>query len=204
MAVISESGYHRFLFHSFAWKNEKDMSNVWLIVGNVTLMMVLAAVIAVMVKRHRASGTGRFEENIPVRLLEEERSSLKTENCEDLYERFRQIMEKDKPYLDPNLRVTSMAEKLFTNRSYLSQAIKFKSGMNFCQIVNQFRVREAMRVYAMDPKLSADQLAKRVGFNSQTTFNTAFRLNSGYTPSEWCREFRKKNRVGTGNEKKKN
>lgn len=181
-----------------------DMSNVWLIAGNLALMMFFATFIAVRIRKHRTSGAEGFEGNIPVRLLEEERSSLKTENFEDLYERFRLMMEKDKPYLDPNLRVNTMAEKLFTNRSYLSQAIKFKSGMNFCQIVNQFRVREAMRVYAMDPKLSADQLAKRVGFNSQTTFNTAFRLNSGYTPSEWCREFRKKNRVGSANDKKKN
>ncbi|MBQ3941286.1 MAG: AraC family transcriptional regulator, partial [Bacteroidales bacterium] len=54
---------------------------------------------------------------------------------------------------------------------------------NFCQLVHYYRVREAMRIYAQHPDLTITQLSRRVGFNSMTTFNTAFGRNTGYTPA---------------------
>ena len=89
--------------------------------------------------------------------------------------------------------MSDLAERLYTNKSYLAQTIKIKLNKNFCQLVHYYRVREAMRLYAHDPDLTITQLCRRVGFNSMTTFNTAFGRNTGYTPAEWCKQYRKKN-----------
>ena len=90
-----------------------------------------------------------------------------------------------------------LAERLYTNKNYLAQTIKLKLNKNFCQLVHYYRVREAMRLYAQNPELTITQLCRRVGFNSMTTFNTAFGRNTGFTPAEWCKEFRKRNESKT-------
>jgi len=127
------------------------------------------------------------------RMLEDPGPSLKDSDMEELKDRLCNVLEREKLFLNPDIRVGDLAERLFTNKSYLAQTIKIKLNKNFCQLVHYYRVREAMRLYAQNPELTITQLCRRVGFNSMTTFNSAFGRNTGYTPAEWCKEFRKRN-----------
>lgn len=123
---------------------------------------------------------------------------------DELIARMEILFENEKLFLQPEVRVTAVAEMLNTSKTNLSRAIKMKTGKNFCQLVHYYRVREAMRLYASNQKLSISQLYKSVGFNSKTTFNTAFGRNTGCTPAEWCKNFRKSSEAaGSGNGKKK-
>jgi len=131
------------------------------------------------------------------RLLEDNGPSLKDSDMEELKDRLCNVLEREKLYLNPDVRVGDLAERLYTNRSYLAQTIKIKLNKNFCQLLHYYRVREAMRLYAQNPELTITQLCHRVGFNSMTTFNTAFGRNTGYTPAEWCKEYRKRNESKT-------
>ncbi len=116
-----------------------------------------------------------------------------------LKERLFALMETEKLYLKPDVRITEIALRLDTSETQLSRAIKQKTGKNFCQLIHYFRVREAMRLFSLNPDLSTGELREMVGFNSQTTFNTAFGRSTGYTPAEWCRDFLRK----SGNEARK-
>ena len=127
------------------------------------------------------------------RILEDPGPSLKDNDMEEMKDRLCNVLEREKLYLNPDIRVGDLAERLYTNKNYLAQTIKLKMGKNFCQLVHYYRVREAMRLYAQNPDLTITQLCRRVGFNSMTTFNTAFGRNTGFTPAEWCKEFRKRN-----------
>ena len=127
------------------------------------------------------------------RILEDAGPSLKDSDMEELKDRLCNVLEREKLYLNPDIRVGDLAERLYTNKSYLAQTIKIKLNKNFCQLVHYYRVREAMRIYAQNPDLTITQLCRRVGFNSMTTFNTAFGRNTGFTPAEWCKEYRKRN-----------
>lgn len=131
------------------------------------------------------------------RILEDAGPSLKDNDMEELKDRLCNVLEHEKLYLNPDIRVGDLADRLYTNKSYLAQTIKIKLNKNFCQLVHYYRVREAMRLYAQNPELTITQLSRRVGFNSMTTFNTAFGRNTGYTPAEWCKEFRKRNETKT-------
>ena len=112
---------------------------------------------------------------------------------DDLIARLELLFESEKLYLQPDVRITAVADQLHSSKTNLSKAIKMKTGKNFCQLVHYYRVREAMRLYAANRKLSISQLYKAVGFNSKTTFNTAFGRNTGCSPAEWCKNFRKSN-----------
>ena len=117
---------------------------------------------------------------------------------DDLINRLEYLFETEKIFLDADVRISDVAAKLSTTKNQLSKAIGIKTGKNFCQLLHSYRVREAMRLYTANQKLTISQLCKSVGFNSMTTFNTAFGRNTGYTPAEWCKNYRKSNAKGTG------
>lgn len=116
---------------------------------------------------------------------------------DDLIERLEYLFESEKIFLEPDIRISDVADKLSTTKNHLSKAIGIKTGKNFCQLLHAYRVREAMRLYTANQKLTISQLCKMVGFNSMTTFNTAFGRNTGYTPAEWCKNFRKNLKNGS-------
>ena len=185
------------------------MNYALLLIGYVPLLAALVLIFLYFRrKRHAAQAAGtetpqpeypRQERAIPnaERILADDGPSLKDADMEELKDRLCNVLEREKLYLNPDIRVGDLAERLYTNKSYLAQTIKIKLNKNFCQLVHYYRVREAMRVYAQNPDLTITQLCRRVGFNSMTTFNTAFGRNTGYTPAEWCKEYRKRNEAKT-------
>ena len=114
-----------------------------------------------------------------------------TDEDEELKERLLFLFEGEKLYLRPDIRISEVAERLLTNKTRLSNVIRVKTGKNFCQLVHSYRIREAMRLFSGNPNLSIVQLGQLVGFNSLTTFTTAFGRNTGYTPAEWCKNYRR-------------
>lgn len=119
------------------------------------------------------------------------RDDSETDEDEELKERLLFLFEGEKLYLHPDIRITEVAERLLTNKTHLSKVIRAKTGKNFCQLVHSYRIREAMRLFSGNPRLSIVQLGQLVGFNSLTTFTTAFGRNTGFTPAEWCKNYRK-------------
>lgn len=135
----------------------------------------------------------RIVQKEDARLLEEDLPNLKDRDMVDLKDRLIDLFEREKLYRNPDIRVGDIAARLYTNKSYLAQAIRLKTNKNFCQLVHSFRVKEAMRLFEANPDLTIKQLSKMVGFNSMTTFNSAFSRITGFTPAEWCRDIKKKN-----------
>jgi len=111
-----------------------------------------------------------------------------------LMDRLVSLFETDKLCLKSDVRINEVAQALSVGKGTLSKAIKLKTGKNFCQLVHYYRVREAMRLYANHPKLGVKEISRMVGFNSQTTFITAFGRHTGCTPAEWCRKFRERSK----------
>ena len=111
-----------------------------------------------------------------------------------LKDRLLGYFECEKPYLSKNLTMEEVAMRLFTNKTYLSKTINVEMNKNFRELVNYFRVKEAIRIFHEDDTLSMSELRDRCGFNNNASFTSAFKLNTGYTPGEWCRDM--KNRKG--------
>lgn len=92
-----------------------------------------------------------------------------------------------RPYLDPELSLSSLARDLDINRSLLSQVINNGIGENFYDFVNKYRVEEVKRLMS-DPGMSNFNLlgiALEAGFKSKSTFNLIFKRFTGLTPSEY-------------------
>ena len=103
-------------------------------------------------------------------------------------------MDTQKPYLDPDLTIEGLSGQLDVPVKVLSQVINESLGQNFFDFVNTYRVEEAKRLLnnPRDPKTTVLEVMYQAGFNSKSSFNTAFKKIALTTPSE----YKKKGRLG--------
>lgn len=98
-------------------------------------------------------------------------------------------MEEKKPYLDPELTLSSLAKEISVSRSQLSVLINEGIGDNFYDFVNKYRVEQVKKLM-VDPAVknySMLGLALEAGFKSKSTFNLIFKRFTGLTPTEYRR-----------------
>ena len=94
-------------------------------------------------------------------------------------------MEKEKPYLNKDFRLTDLMQVLPMNRTYLSQFIMTEYGCNFYQFVANYRIEEAKRLMREYPDMKIQDIAEQSGFSSPVVFSRTFVRETGITPSEW-------------------
>lgn len=105
-------------------------------------------------------------------------------------QRLMEHMEQNKPYLDNQLSLRQLADCLDVNTNYLSQVINEQHGKNFFEFINEYRV-DALKEKLEQPEnrqFTILSLAFECGFNSKTTFNTAFKRITGFTPSQYLKK----------------
>lgn len=106
------------------------------------------------------------------------------------YDRLINFMESEKPYLESNVHLQALADMVDMKPHYLSMLINQKSGRNFFDFINFFRIKE-FKAQAKEPSnrnYTLLSIAYSCGFNSKTAFNRAFKNQTGITPSEYHRQ----------------
>jgi AraC-like DNA-binding protein len=97
-----------------------------------------------------------------------------------------QYFEKEKPYLNPDLNMTVLSEKLNIPKHHLTEVMNKNMGKNFFQFVNEYRV-EAVKDKLSVPAnpYSIEAIGYECGFNSKSTFFSVFKAMTGQTPGEF-------------------
>lgn len=116
-----------------------------------------------------------------------EKSALNADMSKALLEVLQHTMADEKPYLESQLTLNQLAERVGVSTNYLSQIINEQTGSHFFDYINQHRV-EAAKMLLADPtqtRTSILTVAMEVGFNSKSAFYTAFRKHAGLTPSQF-------------------
>lgn len=90
----------------------------------------------------------------------------------DIATRADRVMEEKRLYLDPNFTLENLAREVWSNRTYVSKALRLRRGVSFREYVYNFRLRYARRLWR-DVDCGARDLAIRSGFNDVRTFNKA-------------------------------
>ena len=94
-------------------------------------------------------------------------------------ERFEKYIREEKPYLNPELKITDLTGELQTNRTYLSTFINRTYGMNFNAYINDCRLREMESLLA-DSTYAGEcmtELAIRAGFGCYHSYRRAKKRN---------------------------
>jgi len=104
-----------------------------------------------------------------------------------LAEQLETLMKTEKLFSENDLSLSKLAEKLGTNKHFVSQVINQQFQMNFFDYVNSKRIEEAKHLLRNRSKddLNIIEVAYIVGFNNKGTFNAVFKKFTGTTPSEF-------------------
>ena len=114
------------------------------------------------------------------------------EKGQELFARIEQLMKTEELYRERNITIEKIAERLATNRSYLSKAINEQGGMSFSQYVNSYRIDQARRTLSEpDHDCQIKELAYALGFSTPETFSASFKKAIGMLPSKFREEMRK-------------
>jgi AraC-like DNA-binding protein len=90
-------------------------------------------------------------------------------------------------HLDSRLTLRALCSQMRENPHYVSQVLNQDLATTFYDFINCRRIESAKAVLASNPQKTILEVALEVGFNSKSTFNTAFRTHTGMTPTEYRR-----------------
>ena len=180
------------------------MQRRWLVtlIACSLLFMVLLAVVIVQKRRLKASYNSLYERSKAM-LTEENAYRQRIHDLEEQSPRptsttvpeeqrkailacIMHTMEQTEDFCDSNFTIERLAEKAGTNTRYASQVINQVFGKNFRTLLNEYRIKEAMRRLMDDDtygKLTIKAISESVGYKSQANFITVFTRITGIKPS---------------------
>lgn len=112
-----------------------------------------------------------------------------SENQEDL-QRLMTYMETEKPYLDDKLTLQGLASRYELPEKQLSALINQHLGKHFFDFMNHYRIEDAKRLLKEKPDLTVLEILYQVGFNSKSSFYTAFKKETSLTPLAYRKSIR--------------
>ncbi|MCW3787095.1 AraC family transcriptional regulator [Plebeiibacterium sediminum] len=154
--------------------------------GNYIVLIIPLAIISITIWLFGIVGLRQkmLPANLPV-VLETNDTNQLVPNKE-LYHRLISYFDKEKPYLNPELKIDDLIGDLGTNRTHLSNAINLNSGKNFNKFVNDYRI-EFAKQYMRENKNNSlkEDVAYKSGFGSIRTFERNFKEIVGESYSQY-------------------
>ncbi len=107
----------------------------------------------------------------------------------EMKEKLLDIMQREKPYLNNELRLNDLSRLMNLSRNHTSQIINEHFNLSFFDFVNRYRIKTAKNLL-MDNEtngLTTTQIAYDVGFNNRASFYKAFKKFTDYNPSDYLK-----------------
>lgn len=115
-----------------------------------------------------------------------ERVHLDEDECRNIVDRMRKYIEGEKVYLNPDLKMSDIADHLHVSPSKLSQVFSLYLNDNWYDFINGYRLAEFKRLVGegMQKQYTLLAISARCGFK-KSSFFTTFRKVEGMTPTEY-------------------
>jgi len=128
-----------------------------------------------------------------VNQLSYQKSGLNNEEAHLILNKLEQIMLSEELFLESELYLAALADKVDVSTHKLSQVINEYLNKNFFDFVNEYRI-ERVKEFLSNPEynqLKIVSLAYDSGFSSKSTFYTTFKKSEGITPAEYRKKYQK-------------
>jgi AraC-like DNA-binding protein len=115
------------------------------------------------------------------------KSSLSEETKELILKKIRKEMDTNSFFTNNLASLSGLARQIGESPHHVSQVINEKMNMNFFEMLAYYRVEHAKKLIRNDKagRITVEELAELVGYNSKSSFNSAFRKYTSKTPSEY-------------------
>lgn len=87
-------------------------------------------------------------------------------------------------YADPELDLTTVADKLAVNPDHLSRKLKQQTSLSFKEWLIKLRMQKSMELL-QDGRYAIYEIAEMTGFSNQNYFSTAFKNYTGTSPTSY-------------------
>lgn len=107
------------------------------------------------------------------------------------FESIKDFIIKNKLYLDPLLSMETVTSQLGISKSHFSKLINTYSNHNFSDFINSLRVKQAKKFLSNDDfsAYTIVAIGLECGFNSKSTFYSAFKKFTSQTPTDFRDQF---------------
>jgi AraC-like DNA-binding protein len=129
--------------------------------------------------------SGFFKQANITEQLKYKSSTLTEEQQQLTMEKLKSVMETEKPFLQSDFSLPQLADRLKLSVHIVSQVINDGLGKSFFEMTAEYRVATAKQLLKDQPNIKIEEIAEQVGYNSKSSFNTAFKKITGKTPSEF-------------------
>lgn len=116
-------------------------------------------------------------------------NKIKDDTAAAISRQLNEYMLSERPYLNPELKLINIADRLNVTPQVLSQILNTRLNTRFNDYVNQFRI-DAFKEFVSSSDMSKytlQTLASKCGFSSYSTFFRAFKDITGHTPNEYIK-----------------
>ncbi len=111
-----------------------------------------------------------------------QRFSLESDHAQRIAGKLKTAMARDHLYRDSMLTLRQLSDKTSISEHHISEVLNRHLNSSFYDFVNGWRLDEAKHLLTTDPERTALTIAMDVGFNSKSTFYTAFKKQNGQSP----------------------
>lgn len=154
-------------------------------IGAAWFALVMYAVLFVALKQHKLFDSLKKEQKYKT-------SNVSSSDLDKYETPLLTLVEGEKVYLNRELNLPVLAEKLEMRPDVLSRLINEKFEKNFNDFINTYRIQAAKELLS-DPEQANAKIAGVAidcGFKSISAFNTAFKKSVGMTPSQFRDELK--------------
>lgn len=128
-----------------------------------------------------------FEEDNNIEPQKESVNESEKTSRRKLKSQIQKLFEKEEIYKNPELKISDIACKLNTNRTYISSFINIEYGCSFSTFVNRYRIIAAKELLSdkIYRTYSLEHISTLVGFGSLHSFIRAFKDIADTTPGKY-------------------
>lgn len=127
-----------------------------------------------------AAASGGEDSNI----MAETKKEL-TSRQNEAAQKLKELLEKNRIYVDENLTSTMVADMLGISRSSFSALVMSTYGIPFRELLNSYRIEHAKRYMRENPSATQEVIASESGFKNAQYLNHKFKEMVGETPAMW-------------------
>jgi AraC-like DNA-binding protein len=189
LLIISRNILIHFLFITVIFLATKIIYGIDSDVGNYLVtsyisFMIFATSYQVLNRSDFFDQPGTF---LAFPMMKYQKSSLSEESKEMILAKIKREMESNCYYSNNLASLSGLAKQINESSHHVSQVINEKLNKNFFELLAGYRVEHAKKLIINDKenKLTVEELAEMVGYNSKSSFNSAFKSNTLQTPSEF-------------------
>lgn len=168
------------------------------VMWSVTVLVILIITFLYIYYRRRIKRNNLIqskEKQQPVIEEKYRKSNVTEEECRRLTGELEFLMQRDRLYVNPNLKIADLAAILNVSTYTLSYLFNQYLDKNYYDYLNDYRIEEFKRLVGKDEysKYTLTALAELCGFSSRTSFFRYFKKVIGITPNEYIRSIGKTN-----------